>query len=428
MKAKENHFIFSGHDTVEVAKKFGTPLYVISEDIIRENATKIINAFQREKINFQVIYAGKALLNIAMCCIIKNLNMGLDVVSAGELYTAQKASFPMGKIYFHGNNKSKDELNMAIDLGVGRIIVDNEYELELLNNLCVQKNKKSQILFRINPGVEAHTHKYIQTGQEDSKFGISIKEAEGIIIKANKMKGIIIKGLHCHIGSQILEERPYERASEIMLDLIKKLNTKYNLIIEELNLGGGFGIEYSQEDFYFNVEKLIHGISKTVQDKAYEHQIKIPKIIVEPGRYIIGNAGITLYKVGAIKNIPNIRKYVSVNGGMADNPRTALYDARYSAVIANKMNVKGKEVVSIAGKCCESGDMLIWDIPLPVCEPGDILAVLATGAYNYSMSSNYNRIPKPPMVLLKGDKAEVIVKGETFEDIVRNDKIPSWLL
>ncbi len=428
MKANENHFIFSGHDTVELAKKFGTPLYVLSEDIIIENATKIINTFQQEKINFQVIYAGKALLNIAMCYIIKGLNMGLDVVSGGELYTAQKASFPMDKIYFHGNNKSKDELNMAIDLGVGRIIVDNEYELELLNNLCIEKNKKAQILFRINPGVEAHTHKYIQTGQEDSKFGISIKEAEDIIIKADKMKDIIIKGLHCHIGSQILKEHPYEIASEIMMDFIKKLKTKYKIIIEELNLGGGFGIEYSREDFYFNIEKVIHGISKTIQDKAHEYQVKIPKIIVEPGRYIVGNAGITLYKIGTVKNIPNIRKYISVNGGMTDNPRTALYDAKYSAVIANKMNVKEKEIVSIAGKCCESGDMLIWDIPLPVCEPNDILAVLSTGAYNYSMSSNYNRIPKPPMILLRGDKAEVIVKGETFEDVVRNDRIPSWLL
>ncbi|RBP45576.1 diaminopimelate decarboxylase [Garciella nitratireducens] len=423
-----NHFIFSGHDTVELAKKFGTPLYVLSEDIIRKNAIKIIKAFEKENVDFQIIYAGKALLNIAMCYIIKDLNMGLDVVSGGELYTAKKASFPMEKIYFHGNNKSKEELNMAIDLGVGRIVVDSEYELELLNHLCIEKNKKASVLFRINPGIEAHTHKYIQTGQEDSKFGISIKEAKNFIEKARNMQGIIIKGLHCHIGSQILEEYPYKIAAKIMMDLIKELKIKYKLVIEELNLGGGFGIEYLKGDSCFSAEKIVNEILKTIQDQSLKYQVKIPKIIIEPGRYVVGNAGITLYEIGAIKNIPGIRKYVSVNGGMVDNPRTALYDAKYHAVIANKVNEKEKELVSISGKCCESGDMLIWDIPLPVCEPGDILAVLATGAYNYSMASNYNRIPKPPMILLKGSKAEIIVKGETYEDIIRNDKIPTWLL
>lgn len=428
METNEKHFIFSGHDTVKLAEKFGTPLYVLSEDIIRKNAMDIVNAFQKQDVDFQVVYAGKALLNKAMCYIIKSLNIGLDVVSGGELYTAQQASFPMNKIYFHGNNKTIEELNMAIELGVGRIIVDNEYELELLNTLSKEKNKKTKVLFRITPGIEAHTHKYIQTGQEDSKFGISIKNAKDIIIKANNMEGICIKGIHCHIGSQILEYRPYEIVSEIMMSFIKNLNLEHGILIEELNLGGGFGISYTPKEETLNVENMVERISKAIKDKAKEYQVKVPKIIVEPGRYIVGNAGVTLYEIGAIKDIPNIRKYVSINGGMTDNPRTALYDAKYKAFIANKMYIQEREVVSIAGKCCESGDMLIWDIPLPPCEPRDTLAVLNTGAYNYSMASNYNRIPKPAMVLLKGDQAEIMVKRETLENIVEHDKLPSWLL
>lgn len=424
----KSHFIFSGHDTIDLANEYGTPLYIISEDIIRNNAMNIINSFKKQDIEFQVVYAGKAFLNIAMCYIIKDLDMGLDVVSSGELYTAKKASFPMDKVYFHGNNKSIDELKMAIDLDVARVIIDNEYELNLLNALSIEKKKKTQVLFRITPGVEAHTHKYIQTGQEDSKFGISIKEAEEIIVKASKMEGIHVKGLHCHIGSQILEERPYEIVSEIMLGFIKKLKIENEIEIDEFNLGGGFGISYSPENPIFKMDQLINKISSNIKNKAIEFNIKIPKIIIEPGRYIVGNAGITLYEVGAVKEIPNIRKYVSINGGMTDNPRTALYDAKYSAILANKMEDKNKELVSISGKCCESGDMLIWDISLPPCEPGDILAVLSTGAYNYSMSSNYNRIPRPSMILLNGDMAEIMVEGETLDDIIRNDKIPSWLL
>ena len=424
---KNNHFIFSSHDTIELANKFGTPLYVMSEDIIRKNANVIVDSFKKQGIDFEVVYAGKALLNTAICCIIKDLGLGLDVVSGGELYTAKKASFPMDKIFFHGNNKSIEELIMAIELGVGRIVIDNEYELELLNRLSIERKKKSKVLFRITPGVEAHTHKYIQTGQEDSKFGIPIGEAEEIILKAYKMDGISVMGLHCHIGSQILEDRPYKVVSDIMMGLIKRINEKHRIKIHELNLGGGFGINYFEEKSLINMDEMINKISTLVKRVSKENNLEIPKIIIEPGRYIVGNAGITLYEIGAIKNIPGIRKYVSINGGMTDNPRIALYGAKYNAYLANKMNQNNKEIVSIAGRCCESGDMLIWDISLPHCEAGDILAVLNTGAYNYSMSSNYNRIPRPPMILLMEDRAEVIIEGETLDDIVRNDKIPSWL-
>src|SRR5690554_6872733 len=292
--SNNGNFIFSGHDTVKLANKYGTPLYVLSEDIIRKNAMEIFNSFMKQDIDFQVVYAGKALLNIAMCYIIKSLGMGLDVVSSGELYTAKKACFPMDRVFFHGNNKSIDELNMAIDLGVARVIIDNEYELNLLNTLSIEKKKKTKVLFRITPGVEAHTHKYIQTGQEDSKFGIPLKEAGEIIVKASKMEGILVKGIHCHIGSQILEERPYEIVSEIMFGFIKKLKKENGIEIDELNLGGGFGISYSPENSYFNMDNMINKITSNIKDKSIEFNIKIPKIIIEPGRYIVGNSGITL--------------------------------------------------------------------------------------------------------------------------------------
>ena len=366
------------------------------------------------------------LFNTAVCRILKDTSLYLDVVSGGELYTAIKASFPMEKIFFHGNNKSMDELVLAIESGVGRIVVDNIQELELLNRICIEKNTRADILFRITPGVGAHTHKYIQTGQEDSKFGIPIFLVEDVIERALKMKGVNVKGIHCHIGSQILDSRPYENVTEIMLSLIKKLNQNDNIIISELNLGGGFGISYSSETPPLNMDQLIAKLTNYIKLKTKEFNIPLPKIFIEPGRYITGNAGITLYEVGTIKEIANIRKYVSVNGGMTDNPRTALYGAKYKAYIANKMDIEDRETVSIAGRCCESGDMLIWDISLPPCESGDILAILDTGAYNYSMSSNYNRFPKPNGSF-EGKQSEIITKGETYEDITRNDRIPSWL-
>lgn len=423
----KGHFIFSGHSTIDLAKEFGTPIYVLSEDIIRKNANEIIMEFDKYNIDYKVVYAGKALLNLSMCKIINSLNMGLDVVSEGELYTAEKALFPMENIFFHGNNKSIQELERAIDLKVGRIIVDNIYELHLINTLSLERNIKTKVILRIKPNIDTNTHKHIQTGQEDSKFGISIEEAIDIFNNVKNMEGIQMKGIHCHIGSQLMENKSYKLAASTMMNLIAKIKKEYNFTIDELNLGGGFGIAYLDKEESINIEDLVQEIVKTIKDKAYEHKISIPKTIVEPGRYIVGNAGITLYEIGAIKDIPGVRKYISVNGGMADNPRTALYNAKYDAYVANKMNVEEKEIVSIAGKCCESGDMLIWDISLPSCEPGDILAVLRTGAYNYSMASNYNRLLKPPVILLNGDKAGIMVEGESLEDIISKDRIPKWL-
>ncbi|MFZ7120435.1 MAG: diaminopimelate decarboxylase [Eubacteriaceae bacterium] len=420
------NFIFSNHDTVELAKKYGTPLYVISEDIIRKNAMSLINAFEKQDIQYEINYAGKAFLNITMCKIVEDLGLSLDVVSGGELYTAFKADFPMERICLHGSNKSIQELNMAIDYRVGRIVVDSEYELRLLDDICKKRNYKMDVLLRISPGIEAHTHEYIQTGRVDSKFGIPLKCVCDIFENNKDLNNLNIIGLHCHIGSQIFDERPFLIATGVMLGLIKDLKDK-NINIQELNLGGGFGIPYLKDDSVFDIDIYLDKLFKEVKSICLKTDIKVPKIIVEPGRYIIGTAGITLYEVGTIKEIPHTRKYVSIDGGMTDNPRPALYNALHHAVIANRMNFSEdeEELVTISGKCCET-DTLITDVLLPKSKAGDILVVFNTGAYNYSMASNYNRLPKPAVVLLKEDNDEIIIERENYEDIISNDRVPSW--
>ncbi|MPW25196.1 diaminopimelate decarboxylase [Alkalibaculum sp. M08DMB] len=420
------NYIFSNHDTVKLAKKYGTPLYAISEDIIRDNANGIIEAFDKQNIDYEINYAGKAFLNMTMCKIINDLGLSLDVVSGGELFTAYEAGFPMNKVCLHGSNKSISEMKMAIEYNVGKIVVDSEYELKLLNDLCKKAKTKKNVFLRVSPGIEAHTHEYVQTGRVDSKFGIPLKLVKSLFEDNKDLEFVNIIGLHCHIGSQIYDERPFLITSAIMLDLMKELKANGH-IINELNLGGGFGIPYLKDDSIFEIEIYLDKLLEAVRNKCKENGLDIPKLIVEPGRYIIGTAGITLYEVGTIKEIPHTRKYVSVDGGMADNPRPALYNALHHAIVANKVNFseEDEELVTISGKCCET-DTLISDILLPNPVAGDILAVLNTGAYNYSMASNYNRLPKPAVVLLKGDKDEVIVERETYEDIVSKDRVPSW--
>lgn len=421
------NYIFSKHDTVELAKKYGTPLYVISEDIIRDNALSILNAFQKQEVDFEINFAGKSFLNISMCKIIEDLGLSLDVVSGGELYTAYKAGFPMNRICLHGSNKSVDELNMAIEYKVGKIVVDSEYELKLLNKLCKEKNHQINASIRVSPGIEAHTHEYIQTGRVDSKFGIPLKLVKSLFENNKDIDYVNIIGLHCHIGSQIFDEKPFLISSTIMLDLMKELKES-GYIIKELNLGGGFGIPYLKDDAVFDIDVYSKKLIKAIKKKCKQNGLDVPKLVVEPGRFIIGTAGITLYEIGTIKEIPHIRKYISIDGGMTDNPRPALYNALYHAVVANKVdyNEEDEELVTISGRCCET-DTLITDILLPKVEAGDILAVLNTGAYNYSMASNYNRLPKPAVVLLKGNQDEIIVQRETYEDVISKDKVPSWL-
>lgn len=426
---QQGHLEIGGCDTVELASQFGTPLYIMDEAHIREICRQYHSSFVKGMENTEVVYASKAFLTLAMCRIIEEEGLGLDVVSGGELYTALQAEFTPKNIYFHGNNKSREELSMALNAEVGRIVVDNFYEMSLLNDLARERNQQVNILLRITPGIEAHTHEYIQTGQIDSKFGFTLSNgtADQAIDLALSSSNLMLKGLHAHIGSQIFELDSFRHEVEIMVKYMADSQVRTDYRLQELNLGGGFGIYYASGDEPAKISDYAKTVRNALEEACQRHGFPWPKIIIEPGRSIVGTAGTTLYSIGSIKEIPGIRKYVAIDGGMADNPRPSLYQARYEAVVANRLNEEVKESVSITGKCCESGDMLIWDINLPKVKPGDLLAVLSTGAYNYSMSSNYNRLPRPGVVLVKDGHADVIVKRETHSDLLRNDVLPERL-
>ena len=419
-----------GCDTVELVREFGTPLYVLDEMVIRENCRRYKNAIDRYYDgNGLVLYASKAFCTLAACWIVHQEGLGLDVVSGGELYTAIKAGFPMEKVYFHGNNKTLEEIEMGVDYNVGRFVVDNYTELLNLNDTACRKNKKVKILFRIKPGIDAHTHEFIRTGQIDSKFGVALEngEAHEIISMAKEMDNVEVVGVHCHIGSQIFDLEPFEHAAEIMLDFIADIRDKYDINITELNLGGGFGIRYTSKDDPVEYDSYIESVSKAVKRMCKEKGLGKMYILIEPGRSIVAPAGITLYRIGGVKEIKGVRKYISIDGGMGDNPRYALYKSEYTALLANTPFAPHTETVTIAGKYCESGDLIAKDISFPKAEIGDIVAILATGAYNYSMAMNYNRIGKPPVVLVKDGKARLIVKREDYDDLIRNDIIPEDL-
>lgn len=420
----ENHLVIGKNDTVSLANEFGTPLYVIDEDLVRENCRAYKNAMDKYYDgNGMIFYANKALCTLFTCRIMAEEGLGLDVVSGGELYTAVKAGFPMERVCFHGNNKTRSELEMAVENGVGHIIVDNVYELDLLDTIAAKQGKVQNIMFRIKPGVDAHTHSFVQTGQIDSKFGVALENGEAfdIIEKASKMSNVKVTGVHCHIGSQIFDIEPFLKAAEIMMNFIGDIKDKLGLEIEELNLGGGYGIRYVESDDPIEYGKYIEHVSEVVKSVAKARGVKLPFIYMEPGRSIVASAGITLYTVGCVKDIKNVRKYISVDGGMADNPRYIMYESEYTAVVANNANAEPVETVTIAGKCCESGDILVKDTKMPEIKVGDTLAVLATGAYNFSMASNYNRIPRPAMVAVSNGQAKLAVKRETYEDLLRND-------
>ncbi|MGI6112833.1 MAG: diaminopimelate decarboxylase [Mahellales bacterium] len=425
----QGHLEIGGCDTVDLAKEFGTPLYIIDESHVRDICRAYKSTLDKHYGNGMVLYASKAFLTTAMCKIIEQEGLGLDVVSGGELYTAVSAGFPVEKIYMHGNNKTPEELELAIKLGISRIVIDSLYEIELIDSIADKLGKTVDVLIRVKPGIEAHTHHYIQTGQLDSKFGLGINDNQAFIAVERILlkRTMSLKGIHCHIGSQIFEVKPYKMAAEIMTSFMQEIQKRYSHKLTEINFGGGFGIKYIKEDSPLPPIDYVDYLATCVREYCNKKGMDLPFILVEPGRSIIGESGITLYTVGTIKEIPGIRKYVSVDGGMTDNPRPALYQAKYSAVIANKAQEPRKEIVSIAGKCCESGDMLIWDIKLPKVESGDILAVLATGAYNYSMASNYNKLPIPAVVLVNSGRAEVIVKRQSYEQLTQNDVVPDWL-
>jgi diaminopimelate decarboxylase len=417
------HLEIGGVDAVQLVEKYGTPLYVYDVALIRERARGFKNTFEKHGIKAQVAYASKAFSTIAMVQLVEEEGLSLDVVSAGELYTAIAADFPAEKIHFHGNNKSLEELEMALDYQIGCIVVDNFYELEQLIELCEQKNTKTNILLRITPGIEAHTHDYILTGQEDSKFGFDLQngQAEQALKMALKCESLEVLGLHCHIGSQIFETTGFILATQKIFEKLNLFRESFGYVSKVLNLGGGFGIRYTNEDDPIPAAQYVEEIILEVKKQISKFGLELPEIWIEPGRSLVGDAGTTLYKIGSQKEVPNVRKYVAVDGGMSDNIRPALYHAKYEAVLANRPLDQTEEMVSIAGKCCESGDMLIWDLPLPKSNNNDILAVFCTGAYGYSMANNYNRIPRPPVVFVENGVDQLVVKRESYADLIRLD-------
>ncbi len=410
----KDNLTIGGCDLVELAKTYGTPLYVIDEATLRGICREYKNAFKNKNIN--MMYASKALCSLATSSIIASEGFGFDTVSAGEIYTVYKAGADMSKVLFNGNNKSRREIELAIDLKVGRFSVDNFYEAKLLNQIAQEKNVNVDVLLRVTPAIECHTHEYIKTGQLDSKFGFDLSQVDEILQKG--YKNLNIKGLHAHIGSQIFELQSYRDEVDILVDELNRINQKFGLNLSELNIGGGLGVKYTEEDCPPSVEELADALKSLPDDLT---------IYIEPGRSIISTSGVTLYTVGSSKQVPNGRKYVAVDGGMADNPRPSMYQAKYTAEVANKVNAEETEEVTIAGRYCESGDILIENITLPKLEAGDIICVYNTGAYNYSMASNYNRVEKPAMVLVNNSQSDIIVNRESIEDLVYKENIPDRL-
>ncbi|MGR3764894.1 diaminopimelate decarboxylase [Rossellomorea sp. NS-SX7] len=421
---RDGHLMIGGVSTIDLVKQYGTPLYVYDTALIRERARGFKETFQQLGVKAEVAYASKAFSSIAIFQLMKEEGLSLDVVSGGELFTALKAKFPSERIHFNGNNKSREELEMAVESKVGCIVVDNFHELMLISDITNEMKQQTNVLLRVTPGIEAHTHDYILTGQEDSKFGFDLQngQAEEAMKQSLNSEYIELLGLHCHIGSQIFETTGFILAAKKIIEKIAEWKSSYGFIPKVINLGGGFGIRYTQEDDPIPPSQYVKEMIHAVKDEVSKFGLGIPEIWIEPGRSLVGDAGTSLYTVGSSKEVPNIRKYLAVDGGMSDNIRPALYKAKYEAVIANKADDAPQETVSIAGKCCESGDMLIWNLPLPKAEAGDVLAVFCTGAYGYSMANNYNRIPRPPVVFVENGKSKLVVRRETYEDLITLDQ------
>ncbi len=427
------HLELGGADCVELAKEFGTPLYLFDEAYIRKMMRVYRDTLAKSYGgNGLVLYASKAFSCKAIYRIADEENIGVDVVSGGELYTALQAGFPAERIYMHGNNKLDYELGEALDAGIGCIVADAYSEIDKIDAEAAKRGIKQKILLRINPGVEAHTHAFVQTATTDSKFGFSLSngEAERVTKYALNKKNVCLEGYHCHIGSQIFEKQSFVLAVEKCMDFVARMKETLGFEVKTLNLGGGYGIWYTDEDRKIPAEgyaEYLEALIAAVKEKAKEKGLKLPYLLIEPGRSIVGEAGVTLYTVGAIKEIPGVKKYVAVDGGMFDNPRYALYESKYTALLANRADEEATELVTIAGKCCESGDIIAVNLPLPKAKSGDIVAVLSTGAYNYSMAMNYNRNKIPPCVLVHEGRGEYIVRPQTYEDIARNDVLPARL-
>ncbi|MBQ9802535.1 MAG: diaminopimelate decarboxylase [Clostridia bacterium] len=420
----EGHLTIGGLDTVALAREFGTPAYIMDENVIRAQFRTYLTAARTHfGENALPAFASKALCFTEIYRIAAEEGLGIDCVSGGELYTAKKAGFPAARIYFHGNNKTDADLTMALDMGVGTVVVDNTDELLALDTIAKAKGKQQRILLRITPGIDPHTHRAIQTGNVDSKFGNAIVTGAAMAITklALSLDGVCLAGFHCHVGSQIFEIDPFRDAANIMVRYIADVKRETGFEASELNLGGGLGVRYTEHDATVDYAAAIAEIAAIVRTNADACGIAMPRVILEPGRSLVAAAGITLYTVGAVKEIPGFKNYISVDGGMPDNPRYALYQSEYTALIANRADTPADYRATVAGRCCESGDLIGEDMPIGRAKRGDILAVLCTGAYNYSMASNYNRLPRPPVILVRDGKARVAVRRETFEDLVRLD-------
>jgi diaminopimelate decarboxylase len=420
------HLTIGGCDLVQLAAKFGTPLYIFDEKALRDKCREFQTEFNKFYSGTKVVYASKAFINKALAHLFKEEGIGLDVVSGGELSIAHAAGFPMEKVDFHGNNKGPEELKLALTRHVGRIVVDNFYELEILSKLAREQGVKQDILLRITPGIDPHTQQKIATGNVDSKFGFPESSREQAVKLAMDSPNLNLIGLHFHIGSLIFETQPYLEAISVILGFAAEMKSRYGFSLKELNVGGGYAIQYVSSNPAPAMRTYAEAISARIKINCLRLQLDLPQLVIEPGRSIVGRAGVALYTVGAIKEIPGIRRYVSVDGGMADNIRPAIYGSKYEAALANKALAKNKEVVTIAGKFCESGDILINDIQMPAITSGDLIAIPDCGAYCLAMASNYNASLKPPIVMVKDSEARLIRRRETYEDLGYLDVADDW--
>jgi diaminopimelate decarboxylase len=423
-EARHDRLFVGGIAAADLAREHGTPVYVMDETRLRANCRAYVTALRAAYPRSRPVFASKALCCIATCRLAYDEGLAVDVVSAGEIHTALRAGVPAADLLLHGSNKTPDEMRLALERGVGRIVVDNFYDLELLDALTKRTGRTADVLLRLTPGIEPHTHQAIQTGGVDSKFGFGMVDgtAREAVARTLEVAGIRLRGLHCHIGSQVMDLDPFVRAAEAMMDFAAWMAREHGTPADELDLGGGLGIRYLPTDEPPTIDAYVNALAGVVRRRAEEHRLPLPLLMVEPGRSIVGDAGVTLYTVGAVKEIAGVRTYVSVDGGMYENPRPALYQARYQAVLADRLAEPAAETVTVAGRCCESGDVLIWESRLPRPRSGDLLAVFSTGAYNYSMASNYNRYPRPPIVFARDGRSRVVVTGETIDDLLAHDR------
>ena len=420
------HLTFAGMDTVELAKKHQTPLYLMDENRIRHNCRVYMDAMKDAFGEGSMpLYASKAACFKRIYEIMKEEGMAIDLVSSGEIFTAMKAGFPMERSFFHGNNKTDFDISYAMDCGVGHFVADSVFELQAINELAAQRGIRQKVLLRLTPGIDPHTYEAISTGKVDSKFGAAIEtgQAAAFVEQALALPHLEVMGYHCHVGSQVFDEEGnvYLDAADIMMQFAAEMYQKHGLKVRMLNMGGGYGVRYTENDPYMDIPGNIHTLANHIRALAEKLEMPMPQILMEPGRSIVADAGMTLYSVGTIKEIPGYKNYVSVDGGMTDNPRFALYGAPYTVYLANRMNEDAQFPCSLVGRCCESGDIIQPNVQMPKPERGDIAAVCTTGAYNYSMASNYNRIPRPPVVMLRDGQDYVAVKRESFEDLTAND-------